>query len=209
MTTSKFKEKILAIYKGWRIRHIINRGDIGRILNELKVLYSKINSVMKTGEPGITIVKSAYDFKKRQFHVLLSAKIGLPNSLGRCRNLTLSNLNSKISKKSLENEIISQRFNDITRNKFKQLIRNVEVVNSKHQLSNKPEINRSACVECNNDKQKEENPLEILAKLNSLLMKVKKEKLRQKMQTKQEWEKYDSRFAKLIDELKCAYENMK
>ncbi len=60
------------------------------------------------------------------------------------------------------------------------------------------------------------NPVQILAQLNSLLMKIKTEKLvGQKLDQEgkqtggEKWKRYDARFTGLIDELKCVYAQLK
>ena len=59
------------------------------------------------------------------------------------------------------------------------------------------------------------NPVQILAQLNSLLMKIKAEKLvTQKLDigtnmAVEKWEKYDAKFAGLIEELRGVYTQLK
>ncbi len=71
----RLRERLLAVYKGWRTRRVLKREEIQKLVRELKSLRTKQEVVKETKQPGITIINSAYNFKKQQFHIIFTSKM--------------------------------------------------------------------------------------------------------------------------------------
>ena len=197
-----YKEKLLAVYKGWKIRSMLKKEGLSKIIKEIKSIYIKIKKIKNTNQSGMSILKSAYEFKKRQFHMLLSSKItSTPHKVIQNKGLHLTR---GMTQKNLIN---TKKFSESTKNSF-NFARNNNIKNI--MKSNK--LNTTNIVVNINEATKNinTNPLETLAQLNSFLMKIRAEKLSSKKQcSKEQWSKNDKKFNGLIDELKTIYENMK
>ena len=94
-------KRLFAVYQGWKTRQVLHKPEIADIINELKNLRGKIDKIRTSKQPGISILVSAYKFKKQQFKILFDSKLKL--SLPICEKKTEpANLTSNKSKSKIK-----------------------------------------------------------------------------------------------------------
>jgi len=202
-----FKELLLAVYKGWKVRNILKKEGLQEVQKELKTLHSKLRSAKSLNKSGVSIIKTTYQFKLKQFHVLLNSKLNPVQKTIKKTNATAAILEN--NKCALKNTTRNNKQMEPSRERLNLTKRRSTESTIKSTKLNTTNIIANVTSKENIDKE-EKNSLEVLAQMNSFLMKVKAEKLSSKRQhSKAQWEQYDKRFNLLIEDLKTIYKNLK